>query len=140
MSSGHTFKFLILFEFIICCEKVGQFDSFAVNCPVFSVLFIEKTVFCSLYILTSLSWINWSCKCRFISGSSILSHWQNVSVFVPVPHHLITVALLVLYEIRGHDASSFVFFFFFFLLKIALAVWDLSWFCFIILWKMCLFW
>ena len=58
MSSGHTFKFLILFEFIICYEKVGQFDSFAVNCPVFSVLFIEKTVFCSLYILTSLSWIN----------------------------------------------------------------------------------
>lgn len=138
MSSGHTFKFLILFEFIIYCEKVGQFDSFAVSCPVFSVLLIEKTVFCSLYILTSLSWINWPCKCGFISGSSVLSHWQKVSVFVPVPHHLITVALLVLREVRGHDASSFVFFS---LLKIALAVWDVSWFCFIILWKMsCLFW
>lgn len=34
-----------------------------------------------------------------------------MSVFVPVPHHLITVALLVLREVRGHDASSFVFFF-----------------------------
>ena len=35
-----------------------------------------------------------------------------MSVFVPVPYHLITVALLVLFEIRGHDASSFVGFFF----------------------------
>ena len=45
MSSGHTFKFLILFEFIIYCEKVGQFDSFAVSCPVFSVLLIERLSF-----------------------------------------------------------------------------------------------
>ena len=46
-----------------------------------------------------------------------------MSVFVPVPYHLISVALLVLFEIRGHDASSFVGFFFH--LKIALTVWGL---------------
>ena len=110
MVSGLTFKSLIHFEFIFVYGVREQTTLILLHVAVqlSQCHFIEEDVFSPLYILTSFVvdqlpiyvwahfWALYSIPLIYVSG------------FVPVPYHFDYYRFVVQFEIREHDACSFV--------------------------------
>ena len=106
--SSLIFKTLIYFE-LICVYRIRQvlFNSFAYDCPVFPIPFIEEAVLSSLYIIFPLLQIN----CLYIEGlflGSILFKYLYVFVLVPVLYCLDQYIFVMQFEIRQLNNSTFV--------------------------------
>ena len=91
----------------------------ACSCQVFPAWLIEETVSSPVYILASLSWINWPYLCWFVSGVPILFHYLCVC-WVLVPYWILMTAALYC----SLKSASFVYPALFFF-KIVLVTWVL---------------
>ena len=97
--SDLIFKSLIQFEliFVYVCKTVVQLHSFVYGCSIFPTPFTEETVLFLLYILT---WVYF----RALYSVPLIS----VSVFMPVSYCVNYYGFVISFEIKEHDASSFV--------------------------------
>ena len=114
------FKSLSYFEFIFLlgarmCSKFTELYA-AIQC---SQHYLLKRIFFPLYILSSLSKINFGCG--FIWGALCSIPLIHMSAFVSIPHGFDYCSFVVLSEIW----ESYAYWFAFFLLRIALEILSL---------------